>query len=651
MRDSRGTHAQSDHLGLTRDCAIARSSHSQPCRHPVTENSVSSPAACTVEFQPAGRRVAVPAGSTLLEAGHAAGLVLTANCGGVGVCGRCRVTVARGDLYPPVEAERRVLSDEQLATGERLACRVRIAGDARVDVPRTTLASEQRLQLESGLRNVGPEPAVLGYPVEAPPPSLEDTRSDFERVCAALPAGDWSASPAVLRRLPALARESGWRLTAFGRGRELVGFAARRARPLGVAFDIGTTKIAAYLVELETAEELAAAGAANPQLSYGEDLISRLVYARGNEEHARTLAERVRASMDELIGALVVDANAEREHVVDVCAVGNTAMIHLFLGLPVDQLVRAPFVSVVGTACDVRAHELGLAVAPGAYVHVLPGIGGWVGADHVGVMVACGLDRAEQPTLAVDIGTNTEIAIGVPEGGPLLTTSTPAGPALEGAHIRDGMRAAPGAIERVWAGEGGVELRTIGDLPPVGICGSGIVDAVAQLWRERVLDRRGHVDRNAPGVRVGERGCEVVLVPAARTGHGRDIVVTQQDVSEVQLAKAAISAGIQTLLDVAGLTREEIGELVVAGAFGSFLGLDSAVEIGLLPRLPNARYVQAGNAAGLGARLALVSLTERERARQAARRATRIELKTHPAFDRTLARATQFPVDDPATTT
>ncbi len=552
-----------------------------------------------------------------------------------------------------MEAERRVLTEEELAAGHRLACRVRVKGSARVHLPRTTLASEQRLQLEGDRLEVEVEPAVRRYRIAASPPSLEDPRSDLERVAAALgseaaPAG-WTADPRAIRQLPALARETGWRLEAYARGEEIVGFGRTGERLLGAAFDLGTTKIAAYLVDLETGEEIAVAGAANPQISYGEDLISRLVFAREEPANAATLASRVRAAMNELIDALVTQADTGREQVTDLCVVGNTAMTNLFLGLPVDHLVQAPFVAAAGTALEVRAHDLDLAVAPGAYVHVLPCIGGWVGADHVAVLIARGLDCAEQPMLAVDIGTNTEVALSLPDRGLLLTTSTPAGPALEGAHIGDGMRAAPGAIERVWNGDGRVELKTIDDLPPVGICGSGVVDAAAQLWRSRAVNRRGHLLRDAAGVRRAAHGYEYVLVPAEQTGHGKDIVVSQKDVGEIQLAKAAISAGIQTLLDLTGTARDEIGELVVAGAFGSFLNLDSAVEIGLLPRLPNARYVQAGNAAGVGAKMALVSKTERARARRVARMATRIELKTQPTFDRCFARATQFPVEEPVT--
>lgn len=604
---------------------------------------------CVIEFQPVGRRVTVPSGATLLEAGQQAGLVLTANCGGVGVCGRCRVTVTQGEPYPPVESEHRVLSVAELAAGQRLACRVRINGDTKVHVPHTTLASEQRLQLEGELLRVRAEAAVRRVGIDAIPPSFADARSDFERVCTVLNAEAgprrWMACPAVIRQLSPLARQTGWRLTAYVRDEEIVGFEWAGQKPVGVAFDLGCTKIAGYLVDLETGDELAVTGIPNPQLSYGEDLISRLVFARKDPANARTLAARVRAAMNELIGTLVEKAGVDREQIVDVCVVGNTAMMHLFLELPIDYLLQAPYVASTGMSVDVPARELELATAPGAYVHVLPCIGGWVGADHVAVIMARGLDHAEHIMLAVDIGTNTEIALSIPEKGLLLTASCASGPALEGGHIRNGMRAAGGAIESIRLTDDGPKVRTIADLPPVGICGSGIVDVAAELWREGIINHRGHLRRDAPGVRKAEDGYEYLLVSAGRTGHGKDIVVTQNDISEIQLAKAAIFAGIQTLLDTAGTDPDEVREIVVAGAFGSFLNLDSAVAIGFLPRLPNARYVQAGNAAGVGAKMALVSKAERARARRVARRAVHIELKTKAQFNRCLTKATLFPVE------
>lgn len=587
-------------------------------------------------------------GDTLLEAARQAGVLLSANCGGVGVCGQCRVAVVGGELSPPTDADNEHLTEEQLAAGQRLACSTRIAGNLKVYVPRTTLASEQRLQIEGARLVIGTEAAVRRYGIEAFAPSLNDARSDFERVGEVLSSelgpARWWAHPDVLHQLPGIAREGSWRFTAFVRGTEVVGFERERERALGAAFDLGTTKIAGYLVDLESGEELATAGAPNPQLSYGEDLISRLVSARKDRANARALAEIARGALDELVGTLTASAGKSRRQVADLCLVGNTAMIHLLLELPVDHLVAAPYVPVTRLPLDVRAADLDVATAPGAYVHVLPCVGGWVGADAVAMIIANGLDRAERPMLAIDIGTNSEIVLALPEKGLLLATSAPSGPALEGAHIRDGMRAAPGAIERVWIDDDGdVHVKTVEGLPPAGICGSGIVDVAAELHRTGVVNDRGHIQRGARGVLAGKQGLEYLLIDGEASAHGNDIRVTQQDIGGIQLGKAAISAGIGTLLEVSSTSPDEVEQIVIAGAFGSYLNLDSAVAIGMLPRIPRARYVQAGNSAGLGAKMALVSVSERARAEQVARRAVRIDLKAQAHFNGRLARATRFP--------
>ena len=587
-------------------------------------------------------------GDTLLEAARQAGVLLSANCGGVGVCGQCRVAVVGGELSPPTDADNEHLTEEQLAAGQRLACSTRIAGNLKVYVPRTTLASEQRLQIEGARLVIGTEAAVRRYGIEAFAPSLNDARSDFERVGEVLSSelgpARWWAHPDVLHQLPGVAREGSWRFTAFVRGTEVVGFERERERALGAAFDLGTTKIAGYLVDLESGEELATAGAPNPQLSYGEDLISRLVSARKDRANARALAEIARGALDELVGTLTASAGKSRRQVADLCLVGNTAMIHLLLELPVDHLVAAPYVPVTRLPLDVRAADLDVATAPGAYVHVLPCVGGWVGADAVAMIIANGLDRAERPMLAIDIGTNSEIVLALPEKGLLLATSAPSGPALEGAHIRNGMRAAPGAIERVWIDDDGdVHVKTVEGLSPAGICGSGIVDVAAELHRTGVVNDRGHIQRGARGVLAGKQGLEYLLIDGEASAHGNDIRVTQQDIGGIQLGKAAISAGIGTLLEVSSTSPDEVEQIVIAGAFGSYLNLDSAVAIGMLPRIPRARYVQAGNSAGLGAKMALVSVSERARAEQVARRAVRIDLKAQAHFNGRLARATRFP--------
>jgi len=602
-----------------------------------------------VDFEPIGKRVVVPDGATLMDAARQAGIRLSSTCGGDGTCGRCRVVVMAGEMPDPSDADRRFLSQIEMDGGQRLACRVVVQTATKVHVPRASLIVDQRLQLDGPARVVAPDSAVRAVEVEVAAPSLADPRSDFRRVAGAAETAygirHLVADPAVVSQLSPLARRTGWRLTAFVRNHDVVGFAAPGRRPIGFAVDLGTTKIAAYLVDLESGEELAADGLMNPQIAYGEDVISRLAYAERTPGGSHELAMVVRSAIDGLVGGLADRVGVAREQVVDGCVVGNTAMHHLYLGLPTRQLAVAPFVAASAAPMDVRSRDLDLAIAPDARVHIPACIAGFVGADHVAMILGADLDRTAGVTIGVDIGTNTEIVLRRPESASLASTSCASGPAFEGAHIRDGMRAAPGAVEAIRLGDSAADtvLRTIDDAPPVGICGSGIVDAMAELHRTARMNDRGRLIAAAPGVRNGEKGLEFVLAPASVTGTGRDIVVTQDDVNEIQLAKGAIATGIEILLEATGTAPADVEEMVVAGAFGTYLNLDSALAIGLLPRLPRASCRQVGNAAGTGARAALLSLRERARARAIARTTSYVELTTQPGFQRYFAHSMHFP--------
>jgi uncharacterized 2Fe-2S/4Fe-4S cluster protein (DUF4445 family) len=606
-----------------------------------------SPATCQIDFEPIGKRVEVPLGTPVIEAARQAGIWLSSICGREGTCGRCRVVIMAGAVSPVVEADRRFLSELELAAGQRLGCRALALADVKVQVPKSSLIIEQRLQLGGQARRMEVEAAVRAYEIEVPAPTLSDLRSDLRRVIGALETAHgrrkWWAEPAVLRTLSPLARRAGWHLTVYARNAEIVGFAAPGRKPVGFACDLGTTKVAGYLIDLETGQELGAAGVMNPQIGYGEDVISRIVHATRSPEGAAEMARVIREALNTMIGSLAVEAGVAREQVVEACLVGNTAMTHLLLELPLQQLAVAPFVAASNEPLDVKARDLALDMAAGAYVHVLPGVGGFVGADHIAMLLASDLDRKPGVAIGVDIGTNTEIALLRPNQKTLMSASCASGPAFEGAHIHDGMRAANGAIEAVRLGPDGPRVKTIGDAPAVGLCGSGIVDVIAEMHRTGVVDDRGRLNRQAPGVRQGEREWEFLLVPAALTGTGRDIVVTQSDVNEIQLAKGAIATGLETLLEATHTPPEDVSEVIVAGAFGSYLNLESALAIGLLPRLPHAAYQQVGNAAGVGAKMALLSLKERQRAQHIANRTGYLELTTQAGFNRRFALSMLFP--------
>jgi uncharacterized 2Fe-2S/4Fe-4S cluster protein (DUF4445 family) len=602
---------------------------------------------CQVEFQPVGKRVPVSKGVTILEAARQAGIELASSCGGEGSCGQCLVVVLSGEVSSPIADEKYMVGAHDLERGYRLACTTQVLGSLKVHLPPGTLISGQRLQLESSLGGIDPDPFVRAYPLHLPPPHLEDLRADLTRLEDALRSqhaiAELKAGRAAIASLPGSLRQNNWRGQAFVRQGEIVAFRPSSDTPLGFAVDLGTTKIAAALIELESGSCLGSGGRPNPQTSYGEDVISRLGFAVRSPEGGQVLAGKVRETLDELLGDLVRQAGAAREAVAEACIVGNSAMIHLLLQLPVRQLAIAPYVAASNSAQDLPAAELGLRMAPGASVHIPPAIGGFVGSDHVAMILASEMDRRETICLGIDIGTNTEISLRLPGEERMTAVSCASGPAFEGAHIRDGMRAASGAIERVRLGQNGPQLTTIENQPAVGLCGSGILDAVAELYRTGCLNAGGRFQSDRAGVRSGELGLEYVLAPSGSSGSGRDIVITQHDVNEILLAKGAIHAGLVILLESQGVPLEAVEEVIVAGAFGTFISIPNSVAMGLFPRLPNARYRQVGNAAALGARWVLISRAARQTALEIAHRTDYLELTTYPKFNRQFALGMRFP--------
>ena len=390
----------------------------------------------------------------------------------------------------------------------------------------------------------------------------------------------------------------------------------------GLAVDIGTTKLAAYLVRLETGETVARAGAMNPQVAFGEDVISRIAYAGREKKGAKTLQTILVDAVNSLLVGLCLEANVPAWNVLDAVVVGNTVMHHLFAGLPVEQLGHAPFKPATTLPLNLPASELGLHLGPGAKIYLPPVIAGYVGSDHVSMFLATGACRSNGNMVALDIGTNTEI--GLVTNGRVTCCSCASGPAFEGAHIHEGMRAAPGAIERIRWSDGKFLWQCIDDLPPVGICGSGILDGIAALQDGKLIKPNG-------GLQAGV-GSRITVVPAAQTGMGRDLIITRKDVHEIQLAKSAIRAGIEVLLENGQLTYADLDGFIVAGAFGTYLDLRSAIRTGMFPPLPLERFHQVGNAAGMGAKQMLLSLDKRHEAEQLAGQIGYIELTGQTSF-------------------
>jgi len=599
-----------------------------------------------VDVQPLGRRGDCPAGQSLLDCARHLGVELANLCGGAGTCGKCKVQLLSGELSDLAPAERTFLTPRQIADGYRLACRAIPLSDCKVSVPPESLTAPQRTQVEGQEVVVAVEPLVRGYPVQLAQPSLEkgDLRSDALRLLDALEQQHQLKIGVldleVLRGLSTQVRAEGWQANAVvrDRSREVVALISSSSRPLGLAVDLGTTKIAGYLVDLQTGRALASQGIMNPQSAHGEDVVARMLCALQGSDQAAQLQHTVTDALSQLAVELCARFDATPADIVEAVVVGNTAIHHLFLRLPVAQLARAPYVPAVQSALDVKARDLGLRIAPGAYVHLLPNVAGYVGADHVAMLLATDLARADGVVLALDIGTNTEICLA--NRGVLSSVSCASGPAFEGAHIKHGMRAAPGAIERVRLVEDRVEYQTVGGVEPVGICGSGILDALAELYRIGVLDASGRMGEH-PRVRTDEQEQvrEFMLVGERERAGKPALTITQKDVRELQQAKGAMRAGINVLLARNDLDTDDVDQVVIAGAFGTYINVSSAIAVGMLPALPLDRFRQVGNAAGVGARLALVSRSKRIEAQEIARLVDYVELATDPRFATTYARA------------
>jgi uncharacterized 2Fe-2S/4Fe-4S cluster protein (DUF4445 family) len=602
-----------------------------------------------VTFQPLGRRIEISSEIDLLTAAQRAGVDMVAACGGLGICGTCLVRVISGELTPISMAEKDEISNEKIEMGYRMACQSRPLSDVSLEIPPESLSVGQKMQVEGQESAFKVEPQVISMEIILSPPALDDLRSDVTRVNQYIESMGYMplvADVNELSNLSELLRSHEWavRLALSPKSNEtqLIGAFPPGTELLGLAVDMGSTKLAVFLMDLESGALLAQTGVMNPQIAYGEDVVSRIAFANRSKENRKLLQTRLISTINQSASDLCNEINKEPHQIVDAVFVGNTAMHHFFSGLPVAQLGAAPYIAAASDPLDFRASEIGLELAKGAWLHLPANIAGYVGADHTAALISSGFDQAHTTQVLVDIGTNTEISLVF--RGSISSCSTASGPAFEGAHIRDGMRAAPGAIERVHYQDGKFNVVTVGGTKPVGICGTGILNAIATMVDEDILDIRGVFNRSASGVRLSEVTSsntnspehrphpEYVLVPSSESGHDRDIIITRKDVHEIQLAKGAIRAGIEILLFEAGLKAEDVDTWVIAGAFGTYLDLGSALRIGMFPNVPTERFLQVGNAAGVGARQMLLSHQKRTTAKMLANSSKYIELTAYSQF-------------------
>ncbi len=611
---------------------------------------------------PAPRRtLALPPATSILKGAHAASIEITATCGGRGRCTSCRVKFVAGTVPPPTIMDEIQLGDDQVREGYRLSCQC-VPGEA-VTVQIAPPLEERAFQILGagpgvvGMGNVTLDSGIRKQVVKVGLPREEHHQtSDLEQLAAALGVTPADVGLAVLQGLPGALRDdpAGVTVTTFaaaGGGERVL--AVERgdtaSMKFGLAVDIGTTSVVSVLIELESGEQLASVSSLNPQAVFGGDLMSRIAFAQFNPDNLKKLHTRIVGLLNQHIAEICRQSGVLAKWIYKVVVVGNTCMHHLLLGIDPSHVGLAPYAPVMRHALVLPARELFLKVAPEARVCLLPLVAGFVGADAVAVALATRIYESAEVRIAVDIGTNGEVLLGSRDR--LWACSAPAGPALEGAQIRHGMRAALGAIDRVTVDDD-VHVHTIGEADALGLCGSGLIDLLAGLLDAGVIDWTGLIQvegRTALPPKLSERVVmrgeerQVIILRPGEAGARAEIVLTQDDVRQVQLAKGAIASGVLMLQHVAGVPDARVAELMLAGGFGNYVSIASALRIGLIPPLPAERIRYVGNAAALGAQLCLVSETERQRAERVAARIEHVSLAAHPDFERIFVDAMNFP--------
>ncbi len=608
----------------------------------------------TVRFDAASAPVSVPTGTLLAEAAHLAGIDIQQPCGGQGRCGRCAVQVVKGTVRRRSTLR---LSADDVAAGYALACQTVVEGDVTIAVPpqekieRRLTTDRTAVEIEIPA-DYDPQhvQTVRRVALTVTPPSIEDQRDDWSRIQTALRQhtrlADVQISLMQLRRLGHMLRKGDWQITAIldaeawdcpqcpVRLIDLKPGLVPDDTPLwSIAIDIGTTTVSLWLVDLITGEVCAQAAEYNGQIARGEDVISRIIYS-GKGSGGEELLTLVVGTINDLIAAACKRTGAQPTEIVKATIAGNSTMMHLLLGIPAGSIRVAPFVTAVNHIPTLTGRALGLNIHPDATVDCLPGVASYVGADITAGVLSSGLDDTELVTIFIDVGTNGEIVLGNKEW--LITVACSAGPAFEGGGVQYGMRATRGAIEEVWINGETYEptYRVIGGTRPRGICGSGLISLLAEMFLTGVVDKGGHINASlrTPRVRIGDHGPEYVITWGTETGHGRDIVITHVDIDNLLRAKAAIYAGFTVLADSVGVPLSTVEQVLVGGSFGKYINVEKAVQIGLLPDMAWDRFYFLGNTSIKGAYLALLDRRARARIKDIASRMTYIELSADNTF-------------------
>jgi len=615
-----------------------------------------------VVFTPSGKRGRFPLGTQLLQAARSLGVDVDSVCGGRALCGRCQVLVMEGDftkhgvssqanhLAPLSAVEQSYAQRRPLPAGHRLSCSTQIQGDLVIDVPASSQVHRQVVRKAADARPITLNPLVHLHYVEVRQPDMHDPAGDLQRLLEALNR-EWKFGPlradlCVLQRLQAALRQGEWRVTvAVHAGTQLIGvWPGFHDRVYGLAVDVGSTTIAAHLCNLESGEVVASSGTMNPQIRFGEDLMSRVSYAMMHPGGAQQMTEAVRAALDTLAADVAREARIDVSDILELTMVGNPIMHHLLLGIDPTELGGAPFALATDSALNLHARELGLTLHPGARVYTLPCIAGHVGADTAGMLLAERPDLSDKLTLLVDVGTNAEIVLGNRER--LLACSSPTGPAFEGAQISCGQRAAPGAIERVridrdtldakfkvigsnlWSNQPGFE-QAVAETGVTGICGSGIIEVIAEMYLAGIISQDGVIDGEL--AKRSDRIVQTGRTYAYTVHRGTPVLqITQNDVRAIQLAKAALRAGVALLMEHLG--TDHVDRIRLAGAFGSHIDVKYAMVLGMIPDCDLFMVSSAGNAAGSGARIALLDSDSRRTIEELVHRVEKIETAIEPKF-------------------
>lgn len=624
-----------------------------------------------VIFQPSGRRGYIEEGKTLQEASRELGVDIESICGGKMTCGKCKVRIEEGFferygiessmsyLSPILEKEKRYFDRREIDGNFRLSCVAQVFGDVLVFVPEESRAGKQIVRKTAAEWAIDVKPATKKYYVELPPPTLHDSLGDFERILAELNR-TWGLKELAidyqtLLQLQKVVRQGEWKVTVtVWMDKEIIKVEPGYVEEAyGLAVDIGTTTVAGYLCELRTGALAATESMMNPQVPYGEDVMSRITYAMTNPDGLATMHRVIVEGLNTIAKKITAQVGLTPEDIVEVTLVGNTAMHHIMLSIYPEYLGKSPFPPAIHHSVDIKARDLGLKVWPSANVHVLPIEAGFVGADNVGVLIAEQPYNQDLMELVIDIGTNGELVLGNRER--LISSSCATGPAFEGAHIQFGMRAAPGAIEKLRIDPETLEVsfKVIGreewnteasdNIGAKGICGSGIIDVVAEMFKAGIIEKSGRFNKklNSPRLRATDKGPEFVIAWVHETSIGRDITVNIADVRAVQLAKAAMYAGAKVMMRKLGLEKPD--RVILTGAFGSYIDKVQAMTIGLFPDCELDNVYAVGNAAGDGARITLLNVDKRAEANRIARQVEYIELTVEPDFEKEFVQAMHFP--------